>query len=97
MREVFALDPDVRAPTLTQARRRRQRSRATNPLAQFTLVICLETGVVQMLPDPDLESFERRHQRFGNIAPAKRPEAATFVRQVTIDRRLQQLLSFAGL
>ena len=79
VREVFALQPDLRAPALRQRARVRQRRRPADPAAQLGVKLGEEVAVAQIAIDARLQTIERRHERLGHVAAAERPEAAARV------------------
>ena len=80
VREVFALQPHLRAPALRQRARVRQRRRPADPAAQLGVKFVAGTSrIAQIAIDAGLQAIERRHERLGHVAAAERPEAAARV------------------
>ena len=77
VREVLALEPDLRAARVRrEPRRGRELRRAPDELAQQPVDLAEERGVRPRLAVGGVELLERREERLGDIAPAERPEAA---------------------
>ena len=89
MRKVFAFEPNLGAPALTESRRRTERGWPADPLTQLASKLGLKTVFVQVCLDTCIQSFERRHQRFRNIAAAERAKAPVLIRQFAPDGGLE--------
>src|SRR5258708_8592680 len=79
MREIFALEPDVRSPTFAQSARMRKSGGTAHPGGEFMIELGLKFGVLQIPLDTRLQPIERRHQGLGNVAPAEGAVAAAGV------------------
>ena len=75
------------------SRRERQRRRPADPGAQLRVELGLERGIRQDVAHALLEAIERRHQRFGHVASAERPEATARVRECAAQRLREQRLA----
>ena len=90
VREVFTLQPHLRAPAPRQRRRVGKRRGPANPGAQLHVELGLEGGIRQDVADALFEAIERRHECLGHVAPAERAEAAARVRKLAAERLRQQ-------
>src|SRR5262245_57209428 len=94
MRQVFALEPDVCAPALAQARHCGQRRRPPGPRLQLARQCGLELRRRQDVLDAVHEPLDGRHQRFGHVTAAERAEAAVLVGQLSREQIREKRLSF---
>ena len=97
MREVFTLEPYLRTPAFAEARCPTQCSRASYPFTQLLLKLSLKFRAVQVFLYAFFQALKRRYEGFRHIAPAKGPEPAALIRQLTIYQGLPQRCSFVGL
>jgi hypothetical protein len=81
VREILALQKNLRAPTLAQGGRRRQRRRTAYPALELLLEFRLKIRLMQIAIDTGLQPIERRHQGFRHVTAANGAEAALGVRQ----------------
>ena len=98
VREIFALEPDLRAPALRQVAHRRQRRGPTRPSrAARASSSSLEFRDRQERCTACSRRSMRRHQRLGHVAPAEGTEAAALIRQVARQQLGQQPLALSVL
>jgi hypothetical protein len=81
VREIFALEPDLRAPALAQSRGERQCGRAAHPGLELMVELGQEFGVMQIALDAHLQPVECGHQCLGNITSAKGTVASAGIRK----------------
>jgi hypothetical protein len=93
VRQVFPLQPHLRAPALRELRREGQRGRAPDPALQVIRELLLEFGLGQVLADAALEALEGGDQRFRYVASAEGAEAATRIGEATGNLVRQQPLA----
>ena len=81
VQQIFALDVNARpAQMFGQPRSKLQRSGTSGKIPQKRIKLQIESSILARLVERALEFFERRDQRFRNVAPAKRPKAPAFIR-----------------
>jgi len=97
MRKVFTLEPYLRTPAFAKARRPAQCGRASHPFTQLFLKLGLKFRAMQVLLYAFFQALKRRYEGFRHIAPAKGPEPATLIRQLTLYQGFPQRCSFVGL
>src|SRR5204862_1448561 len=85
VREVLALEPDLRAPAPRQRARVRERGRPADPARELARKLALEIRRRQDIRYAVLEPRDRGHQRLGHAASAERTEAAIAVGQAPLD------------
>jgi hypothetical protein len=83
--QIFALQPYICAPALTELRRMTQCRWPSDPLAQFSSIVVLKVCFVQVLSNTVLKTLECRHQSLRHIASTEWPKTATLVRQFTFN------------
>ena len=79
VRQILALEPQLRAPARRKPRHRRQRRGAARPLAQLSLQLALKVSIAEPAACTGLESLVRRDQCLGHIAPTERPVATALI------------------
>ena len=95
VREVLALEPHLGIPALAEPGRRGQRRRPSHPALELRFEPLPEVGGGQHVADALAEPVDSRHERFGYVLAAERPEASALVGQVAGDQGIQQGFVFA--
>src|SRR5439155_736969 len=90
VRQVLALEPQLRAPGRRQARRERERRGAAHPARELFGELRLKVALMQVLAHTPLEALERGDQRFRNVTAAERAEAAALIRKAAGDQLGEQ-------
>ena len=93
VREVLALEPDLRAPAARQLARMRERRGTPDPVAKFALELRSKSRVGQDAAHAFLEPIERGHERLGHVAPAERTESSARVGEIPTQGLREQRLA----
>ena len=93
MRQVLALQPDLRAPPLRQSRAVGERRGTADPALELLFVFSLEIRGMQMLTDAVFQTLQRRNEGLGHKPTAEGAETAVGVREFSGDGISEQALA----
>jgi hypothetical protein len=106
VRQVFALQPDLRTPALREPCGVGEGRWTTYPAFELQFVFDLEIAGVQMFSDAFFEALQSGYERLGHVAAAERAKASVGVREFagdgigeqafTVDCRGCHLISLTG-
>ncbi len=96
MRQILALQPDLRAPPFRKSRAVGERRGAADPALELLFVFGLKIGGMQVLANAFFQALQRRNEGLGHKPTAEGAETALGVREFSGDGISEQALTVEG-